>query len=123
MTLLFVEAWWQLMRFELWLLTRRFKELHQCVRAFPLRLSSAPLPLDRVVSAFQFACLWYPKPVLCLQRSAALTCLLRCHGIPAHMVIGVQKLPFKGHAWVEVGGEVVNDKEYVPEMYAVLDRC
>jgi hypothetical protein len=39
------------------------------------------------------------------------------------MVIGAQQLPFKAHAWVEVDGHVVNDKPYVPEMYAVLERC
>ena len=32
-------------------------------------------------------------------------------------------MPFKAHAWVEVAGVVVNDKPYMPEMYAVLDRC
>ena len=36
---------------------------------------------------------------------------------------GVQKLPFKAHAWVEVDGRVVNDKPYMREMYTVLDRC
>jgi hypothetical protein len=39
------------------------------------------------------------------------------------MVIGARQLPFKAHAWVEVAGLVVNDKSYVPETYAVLDRC
>jgi hypothetical protein len=39
------------------------------------------------------------------------------------MVIGAQQLPFKAHAWVEVDGRVVNDKQHVPEMYAVLNRC
>jgi hypothetical protein len=39
------------------------------------------------------------------------------------MVIGAQQMPFKAHAWVEVAGQVVNDKPYTPEMYAVLDRC
>ena len=39
------------------------------------------------------------------------------------MVIGAQQMPFKAHAWVEVGGSVVNDKPYTPEMYQVLDRC
>jgi len=39
------------------------------------------------------------------------------------MVIGAQKLPFKAHAWVEVNEQVVNDKPYTREMYAVLDRC
>ena len=69
------------------------------------------------------ACIWYWKQVLCLQRSAATACLLKHHGVAAQMVIGAQQMPFKAHAWVEVGGRVVNDKPYTPEMYSVLDRC
>jgi hypothetical protein len=69
------------------------------------------------------ACIWYPKEVLCLQRSAATACFLRKSGIPARMIIGARRMPFKAHAWVEVNGNVVNDKPYTPEMYAVLDRC
>jgi hypothetical protein len=49
--------------------------------------------------------------------------LLRRHGVAAEMVIGAQRLPFKAHAWVEVSGQVVNDKPYIPELYEVLDRC
>jgi hypothetical protein len=60
---------------------------------------------------------------LCLQRSAAAACLLKRYGIPAQMVIGAKQMPFKAHAWVEVGGRVVNDKPYMPEIYAELDRC
>jgi hypothetical protein len=123
MTSLFIQTWWQLIRFELWLFTRNFKGVHRRVKVCPIRSLEVPPTLDEIVSGFQFACLWYPKQVLCLQRSAALTCVLRRHGIQAQMVIGVQKLPFRGHAWVEVENHVVNDKEYVPEIYAILDRC
>jgi hypothetical protein len=49
--------------------------------------------------------------------------LLKQYGVAAQMVIGAQQLPFKAHAWVEVGGSVANDKPYTPEMYVVLDRC
>jgi hypothetical protein len=38
-------------------------------------------------------------------------------------VIGSQQMPFKAHAWVEVDGRVVNDKQYVHELYARLDQC
>jgi hypothetical protein len=69
------------------------------------------------------ACLWYPKRVLCLHRSAATACLLRKYGVPAEMVLGVQQLPFRAHAWVEVAGRTVNDRPYVNELYLVLDRC
>lgn len=121
---LYTQAWCQLIRFDVVLLSRKFATLYYKVRAYPLQKSVSPnSQIDRIVSAFELTCIWYPKPVLCLQRSAALTCLLRSQGIAAHMVIGTQKLPFKAHAWVEVDNCVVCDKEYTPEMYAVLDRC
>jgi len=53
----------------------------------------------------------------------ALACLLKRYGVPAQMIIGAQQVPFKAHAWVEVDGRVVNDKAYMRELYAVLDRC
>jgi hypothetical protein len=43
--------------------------------------------------------------------------------VSAHLVIGAQQMPFKAHAWVEVDGIVVNDKQYIGELYAILDRC
>ena len=49
--------------------------------------------------------------------------LLRRHGYEAAMLIGAQMLPFKSHAWVEVNGNVVNDKPYMHEIYQVLERC
>jgi hypothetical protein len=61
--------------------------------------------------------------VLCLQRSAATAFLLRRHGWSAEMVIGAQLLPFHSHAWVEVDGQVVNDKPYIAEIFQVLERC
>ena len=74
-------------------------------------------------SAIDMACIGYWKEALCLQRSAATACLWKKYGVPAQMVVGAQQMPFKAHAWVEVSGQVVNDKPYTPEMYAVLDRC
>jgi hypothetical protein len=69
------------------------------------------------------ACIWYFKEALCLQRSAVTACLLRKYGVAGHLVIGAQQMPLKAHAWVEVDGRVVNDKQYVPEMYGILTRC
>jgi prolyl oligopeptidase len=94
------------------------------VRRFPVNgRSLSPEDIVTICAAVDLACIWYWKEALCLQRSAATTCLLRSRGIEAELVIGTQKLPFKAHAWVEVDGRVVNDKSYTPEMYAVLDRC
>jgi hypothetical protein len=94
----------------------------------PLRNSSVHKHTSRCTSlaelcrAVDLACIWYGKTVLCLQRSAAATCLLRRHGIPAQLVIGTQQIPFNAHAWVEVEGQVVSDRPYMHEMYAVLER-
>jgi hypothetical protein len=121
---LYAKSWWMLVRFDIILLTRSFGTLYHQVRTYPL---SKPISFgsdaQQIVTAFQIVSIWYPKRVRCLQRSAALTCLLRNRGVPANMVIGTQKLPFKAHAWVEVNGQVLNDREYTPEIYAVLDRC
>ena len=78
---------------------------------------------EAICRAVDLASIWYRKQVPCLQRSAATTCLLRRHGIAAELVIGAQSMPFRAHAWVEVRGQIVNDKPYIAELYAVLDRC
>ena len=86
-------------------------------------------PADDVISveaichAVDLACAFYVKPVKCLQRSAATTLLLKRFGLKAELVIGAQILPFKTHAWIEVGGSVVNDRPSVVHLYTVLDRC
>ena len=121
---MFIKALTQLVLFDLRLFRGDFAALHRCVQDWPV--ANRPVDrnmVERICSAVDLACVWYPKHALCLQRSAATVCLLRSCGVPAQMVIGVQKLPFKAHAWVEVNGIVVNDKPYVPEIYAVLDRC
>jgi hypothetical protein len=117
-------AYGRLLYFELFLVRRDFKGLHEKVRRCPTH-SDPPAPgtIERICEAVDFAAMCYWKQVLCLQRSAVTACLLKRFGVPAQMVIGVQQLPFKAHAWVEVAGRVVNDKPYVPELFAVLDRC
>jgi hypothetical protein len=69
------------------------------------------------------ACVFYFKRVLCLQRSAATTILLRRHGATASMMTGVQILPPEFHAWVQIGDTVVNDKPYMREIYHVWESC
>jgi hypothetical protein len=124
MSLLVYQAYGKLIRFELCLAHGNFRSLYVRVRSYPLG-TKAPEPaiVERICAAVDMAAIWYPKQVLCLQRSAATACLLKKHGVRAQMVIGAQRMPFRAHAWVEVAGRVVNDKPYTPEMYAVLDRC
>jgi hypothetical protein len=78
--------------------------------------------IQAICHAMDLACVLYPKPVLCLQRSAATAVLLRRHGWTAEMVIGAELVPFRSHAWVEINGEVVNDKPYMREIYRVMER-
>src|ERR1700739_1997582 len=122
MSVLMVRAYLMLIYFDLYLARGNFRALYERVRNSPVgratRISDAT---EKVCSAVDVACIWYWKPVLCLQRSAATACLLKSFGVRARMVIGAQQMPFKTHAWVEVDGHIVNDKAYMPEMYAVLD--
>ena len=124
MSLLVLRAYWNLLSFELRMATGNFGALYRKVRECPIARKAPSFDaLERVSSALELATIWYPKEILCLQRSAAAACLLRKYGIPAQMVIGAKQVPFKAHAWVEVQGLVVTDKPYVADIYAVLDRC
>jgi hypothetical protein len=124
MTLLVLRAYLSLLYFDFYLAGGNFAALHKRVRSCPIRAGAGGSDaVERVCSAVDLACIWYWKEALCLQRSAATTCLLRSHGISAQMIVGAQQLPFKAHAWVEIDGRVVNDKPYVQEIYAILDRC
>lgn len=124
MNFLILKSYLWLIVFDFRLSYGSFQGLYGKVRSFPVsRKSPSPNLIETLCSAIDVACIWYPKKVLCLQRSAATACLLKQYGIPAQLVIGAQQMPFKAHAWVEVEGRIVNDKPYMPEIYAVLDRC
>jgi hypothetical protein len=124
MSFLVLKAYLKLIHFDLYLARGSFAALYKKVRNYPIGATvSADDAVERICSAVDMASIWYWKEALCLQRSAATACLLKEYGVPAQMVIGAQRMPFKAHAWVEVDGRVVNDKPYTSEMYAVLDRC
>lgn len=124
MRFLFWKALIGLMAFDSLLLVRNFAALHRIVRNWKSNGREARLDTtERVCDAVNLACSWYPKRALCLQRSAVTTCLLRNCGVPAEMVIGAQKLPFKAHAWVEVYGQAVNERTDVQTIYGVWERC
>ena len=75
-----------------------------------------------IVWSVEEACVWYVRRARCLQRSAVATWLLRGHGIAAQTVIGCRPLPFESHAWVEVEGQIVNDRPQYQRAFQVLDR-
>lgn len=80
-----------------------------------------PEAVQQACMALRYARVWYPKRVRCLQRSAVLACILRSYGVPAQMVLGSQKMPFKGHAWVEIEGKAINERRSVA-IFDVWDR-
>jgi hypothetical protein len=119
-----LKAYLQLIYFDFYIARRTFADLHQRVRCYPIATRTPERgAVETICSAMNMACIWYWKEALCLQRSAATACLLKQYGVAAQLVIGAQQMPFKAHAWVEVDGRVVNDKPYIIEVYAVLDRC
>ncbi len=114
---------------ELVLATGSLAALCAAVRRVPVRRPRRPSATsDRVAenrvaeicAAVERACIWYPRPALCLPRSAVTTGLLRCAGIPARLVLGARPMPFLAHAWVEVDGAVVNDWPRVQQFYPAL---
>lgn len=123
---LLFEALWLLIRFDLVASFKKFSGIHQIIRNCPLGAGGGPKSTEMIVtdvhSALQRACGYYPKTAACLQRSAALTWMLRKRGLSAQVVIGVMKFPFKSHAWVELDGKVLNDGQRIREMYITLDR-
>jgi hypothetical protein len=101
-----------------------FQTIYSVVRGWKVKSRTDGSDIiDRVSTAVNYACVWYPKQALCLQRSFVTTYLLRKHGVAAQMVLGAQKLPFKAHAWVEVDGRAINERSNVQATYAVWDRC
>jgi len=124
MSFLVLRAYLRLIQFDLYLARGNFKALYEKVRAYPVRRVTRPVnAIEQICAAVDLACIWYWKEVLCLQRSAATACLLKSYGVPAQMVLGAQRMPFKAHAWVAVDGRAVNDKPYISDISAALDRC
>jgi hypothetical protein len=122
---LFLESYLLLLRIEWLMCFGNLQSIYAVVRSSQARSpsSGADPGIHHLCHAIDLACVFYGRKVLCLQRSAATTLLLRRYGQRAEMVIGAQTLPFKSHAWVEIDGNVVNDKPYMLEIYKVLDRC
>jgi hypothetical protein len=65
---------------------------------------------------------FYWKRVQCLQRSVVTARVLCAYGVQAEVVIGYRLAPFLAHAWVEVGGRVVNDSPAFQRRLQVLER-
>ena len=121
---LVTRAYLLLVHFDCYLASGNLGGLLKCVRAYPRnRKQPDDSAIERTISAMDMACVWYWKEVLCLQRAAAITCLMRKHGFNAELILGAQRMPFAAHAWVEVDHGVVGERSRVPAGFAILDRC
>ena len=119
--LLTSRALWELARYDLLYRLFGFKRMHKKLAAQrPRNGASTQHKGERVVDAVALACCFYFKPVLCMQRSAVATRLLRKAGVDAKFVIGYRSSPFLSHAWVEVNGRVVNDSQAYKERLNIL---
>ncbi len=107
-----------LVLFELTLRLFSLKFLCSCVDACPvLSRTVPPNTSGKVCSAVERAAVWYPKQVVCFQRSAVTACLLRLYGLRARMMIGIRPLPLLLHSWVEISDGIVNDWRPVSRFY------
>ncbi len=75
-----------------------------------------------LASALDCASAFYVKPVKCLQRAVAATWYLRARGYACLLVVGAHVARKEGHAWVEVGGEVLGDPRRLRRFFRPLAR-
>ena len=118
---LVIRALWELLYFDLINTLLGFRHVYRKVE----RQRAVWRPVDPameavICDAVALAACFYWKRVYCLQRSAVAVRLLRRSGIHASLVIGYRPSPFFSHAWVEVGGRVVNDSPAYKERMHVL---
>lgn len=110
--------------YDMALKTLGLSRLSRIIKRWPTKKNQtvSPTSLKRTCAGIERARIWYPKKVMCMQHSAVVCLLLRCHGLSAQMAIGGRQMPFKSHAWVEVAGCVVNDNQKVQDAYRVFTR-
>src|SRR5258705_13422336 len=122
--MLLVEALITLLFFDLLNVVLPFERI--CFLVSNWRIARAPAfknsDVATILTALNYACVWYPKRALCLQRSFVATRLLRRAGIAAKMAVGARTAPFKAHAWVEVDGKPVTERADALTAFAVWER-
>ena len=79
------------------------------VRMAPGLAAVDPAAVAAAEQAVATAAAFYPGRALCLEQSLVLYFLLRRQGVAVTYCHGVRPHPFEAHAWIEYGGEVIND--------------
>ncbi len=75
-----------------------------------------------LAKALERASLFFTKKTICLPYAAALAILHHRANLSCDFIIGVQSRPFLAHAWVESGGQVINDNPNLQKKLAPLLR-
>jgi transglutaminase superfamily protein len=119
-TLLYARVLYELVRYDLLFALRGMQGVRP--RQSPVIANGGPEWAAAICEAVRSAAPFYWKPVYCLQRAIVTARLMRGRGIPAEVVIGYRAAPFFSHAWVEVGGRVVNDSPIYKTRLNVLER-
>ncbi|MGE0442486.1 MAG: lasso peptide biosynthesis B2 protein [Gemmatimonadales bacterium] len=90
-----------------------FRRTVRLAQRFGRPSRSAPVPGDAtlVVRAVAVAAAFFPGRAICLEQSLAGYLLLRRRGYDAALKVGVQPLPFRAHAWLELDGRPVLENE------------
>jgi len=123
LVLLIAWAWLELLRHDLTMRMRGFARAWSRLDATRTRAGRRWKHGDRIaLDAIDWAVTFYPKRVLCLQRSFVTARILRKCGFPANVAIGYRAAPFFSHAWVEVGDRVINDQSAYRQQLNILLR-
>jgi hypothetical protein len=121
---LMARAFMKLLLHDAYMRRHTFADLHRHVRELPtLNVPYGQQVAREITNAVDIACAFYPRQVLCLQRSVVLVKLLRSYGVNAQMIIGAKRMPFSAHAWVEHNGAVINDRTVRRDQFLVLEIC
>jgi hypothetical protein len=113
---------WQLMRYDLVAAVYGFSGNYQGLRRCACQRQSQPELEQTICQTVADVTVFYCKPVHCFQRSVVTARVLRAYGIAAELVIGYRLAPPMSHAWVEVGGRVVNDSAGYQRKLSLLER-
>ena len=113
----------ELLRYDVMEAILGFQGVHQELRRrVPSRRPARPEVEATVCEAVCRIVPFYWKRVRCLQRSVVTARVLCAYGTPADVVIGYRLAPFLAHAWVEVGGRIVNDSPAFQRRLRALER-
>jgi len=126
---LIVRAFWALAAVDLGLRVQGFRRVLERIQ----RQTTAPLDsvgaehfrrVGEYVRWLEVASRYHPVRAQCLHRSLALHWWLRQDGLPSELRIGVRKDrgELKAHAWVELGGHVVNDQPAAVGPFTLLQH-